>query len=226
MIEITNTEITGWEHAIRGMRNPMNSWDKSDTVFLPYQYCDSDKEWEIQKVCGGVAPVIGANDLNLMRRLVKAGSAHAKYKRMINVYCDITAPMYWWKEWDTYLHTVRNSCSTMHKIHAKEFTIDDFSVDRMSVMAKNSTKAIICYLNECRNCYLNTKDKEYWYSMIQLLPSSYNQKSTVMMNYETLTAIYRWRRNHKLDEWQTFCDWIEKLPYSELITGVTNEADL
>ena len=204
MLKIENTEVVGLEHAIRGMRNPMNSWDKSD----------SDFEWEYK---------IGPNDLDLMNRLVKAGTDHSKFMRMITVYCDITAPMYWWKEFDTYkVGTVRNSCSTMHKIHAKEFTLDDFSTDHLSSDGVKMLKHIISFLEDTRKWHLTETDpeikKQYWYELIQILPSSYNQRSTVELNYQVLRNMYHSRKNHKLDEWHTFCDWIESLPYSELIT--------
>lgn len=207
MLKIENTEVVGLEHAIRGMRNPMNSWDKSD----------SDFEWEYK---------IGPNDLDLMNRLVKAGTDHSKFMRMITVYCDITAPMYWYKEFDTYkVGTVRNSCSTMHKIHAKEFTLEDFSCEHLDndrsaeISNLEMLEWLIRHLNSARNLYLETKDKKYWWQMIQLLPSSYNQRSTVELNYQVLRNMYHSRKNHKLDEWHTFCDWIDSLPYSELITG-------
>lgn len=213
MIKIENVVLPSAEQmkaVIRGTRNPMNSWDKSDSEFGS-EDCENFVH-------------VGENDFELMKKLNKAGSAHAKYKRMMWVYCDIVAPMYWWKEWDTYLHTVRNSCSTMHKIQAKEFTLEDFScehlIDTVSIEYLEDT---IKRLNWCRDNYLEDPRKDLWWQMIQLLPSSYNQRSTVMMNYETLTAMYRWRRTHKLDEWQTFCDWIETLPYAELITGGENE---
>ena len=213
MIKIENVVLPSAEQmkaVIRGMRNPMNSWEKSDSEFGS-EDCDNFVH-------------VGENDRELMKKLNKAGSAHSKYKRMMWVYCDIVAPMYWWKEWDTYLHTVRNSCSTMHKIHSKEFTIDDFSCEHLiNGSSKIILKCVIDLINQYRNQFLDTNNKEYWWQMIQLLPSSYNQRSTVMMNYETLTAMYRWRRTHKLDEWQTFCDWIETLPYAELITGGENE---
>lgn len=213
MLKIENVVLPSAEQmkaVIRGMRNPMNSWEKSDSEF-----CSEDCENFVH---------VGENDRELMRKLNVAGSAHAKYKRMMWVYCDIVAPMYWWKEWDTYLHTVRNSCSTMHKIHSKEFTLDDFSCEHLiNGSSKIILKGVIDLINQYRNQFLDTNNKEYWWQMIQLLPSSYNQRSTVMMNYETLTAMYRWRRTHKLDEWQTFCDWIETLPYAELITGGENE---
>lgn len=242
MIKIENGETFGWEAAIRGMRNPMNSWDKSDSAFgrgLEIPYAQNNPTTMFDKY--GIETYIGDNDLNLMKRLRNAGTDHRKYMRMIAVYCDITAPLYWWKEFDTYkVGTVANSCSTMHKIHAKRFDVDDFSreyiwedgnYDRPCVQLVGTednpvylddTQILIytiAMLNECRELYLNTKDKRYWYKMIQLLPSSYNQKRTVMMNYETLANIYESRKNHKLDEWHTFCDWIETLPYSELITG-------
>ena len=204
MIKIEHTEVYGWEAAIRGMRNPMNSWDKSDSE------CD--------------VGFIGDNDHDLMMRLAKGGSVHAKYRRMITVTCDITAPLYWWKEFDTYkVGTVANSCSTMHKIHAKEFTLDDFSHEHLfddPVYQTNTDvlQFVVDALNFARNSFLETNDKCYWWQMIQLLPTSYNQKRTVLMNYEVLVGMYRDRKNHKLDEWHTFCEWVEKLPYSELIT--------
>ena len=213
MIKIENFEVVGWEHAIMGMRNPMNSWDKSDSKLYSVAYDD------------GV--YVGTNDLDLMKRLVKAGTDHRKFMRMIVVYADITAPLYWWKEFDTYkVGTVRNSCSTMHKITAKEFTIDDFSHEHLIVASLNSLKRTIDDLNACRDGYLNEDisnypewKKEIWWQLIQLLPSSYNQRSTVMLNYEVLANMYHSRKNHKLDEWHTFCSWVETLPYSELITG-------
>ena len=244
MIKITDTEVVGWEHAIRGMRNPLNSWDKSDSdwnfdcIEDPdnfYTYKTKD-EYEI-----------GPNDLGLMKRLRKAGTDHRKFMRMIVVYCDILAPLYWWKEFDTYkIATVANSCSTMHKIHAKEFTLDDFSHEHLNTdlmddngfipykdmldiawpsvpanyqTAKSGLQLVIQLLNFYRQRYLETKDKKYWWQMIQLLPSSYNQKRTVMLNYEVLANMYKSRKDHKLDEWHTFCDWVRGLPYSELITG-------
>ena len=200
MLKIENTEVMGWEAAIRGMRNPKNSWEKSDNL--------------------------GPNDQRLMRNLCKAGTDHRKFMRMIVVTLDITAPLYWWKEFDTYkVGTVANSCSTMHKIAAKEFTLEDFSHEHLIVASINSLKRTIEDLNVCREAYLidEIKDpewkKEIWWQMIQLLPSSYNQRRTVMLNYEVLANIYNARRNHKLDEWHTLCDWIRILPYSELITG-------
>ena len=206
MIKLEHTNVYGWEAAIRGMRNPLNSWNKSDTIF------DGDK-W-----------CMGENDLNLMKTLSKAGNDHGKFLRMINVACDITAPLYWWKEFDTYkVGTVANSCSTMHKIHAKEFTLDDFSCEHLDEAFKRDGLVVAGYkryleyvidgLNDAREMYLETKDKYYWWQMIQLLPSSYNQKRTVQLNYQVLKSMYFARRNHKLDEWHTLCEWMESLPY-------------
>ena len=200
-----------WEAIIRGMRNAMNSWDKSDSYV---SYVDD-------AAVHGEAPhcfVMGEEDRILAERLAEAGSDHRKFMRMIPVYMDITAPLYWWKEFDTYkVGTVANSCSTMHKIHAKEFTLDDFSHEHL--FSPFDLLDVINKLNVYREQYLETKDKEYWWQMIQLLPSSYNQKRTVFLNYETLRNIYHARRNHKLDEWHVLCERIEDLPYSELITG-------
>ena len=222
MIKFENTEVMGWEHAIRGMRNPKNSWDKSDSCFCTYR-----PECE-----GSCSVFIGHNDHSLMMTLRNAGTDHRKFMRMITVYVDITAPLYWWKEFDTYkVGTVANSCSTMHKIHDKEFYEEDFSFERLESgyeeykgddamhTAYCSMQNVISALNRLRYMYNITKNKKYWDAMIQLLPSSYNQKRTVMLNYEVLANIYKSRRNHKLDEWHTFCDWIESLEYSELITG-------
>ena len=211
MIKIEKTEVYGWEAAIRGMRNPMNSWEKSDSGFY----------WDDENLVFG----IGNNDKELMLRLAKGGSVHAKYRRMINVTCDITAPLYWWKEFDTYkVGTVANSCSTMHKIHDKEFTLDDFSHEHLfndEYLQTNTTvlEFVIDALNFARDDFIRTGDKKYWWQMIQLLPSSYNQKRTVQMNYEVLVGMYMDRKNHKLDEWHTLCDWVKELPYSEIITG-------
>lgn len=227
MIKIEKVEVVGLEHAIRGMRNPKNSWDRSDSGVYYFQ---TDKIIDGDIVC---CPeyVVGDNDLGLMKKLEKGGPVHAKYRRMIVVYLDITAPLYWWKEFDTYkVGTVSNSCSTMHKIHDREFTIDDFSCEYLidDYERKHDVddweyfttlKIVIDSLNCARNEYLRTEDKKYWWQMIQLLPSSYNQKRTIMLNYEVLVGIYKWRHNHKLDEWVEFCKWIEKLPYSEIITG-------
>ena len=222
MLKIENTEIVGWNAAIRGMRNPMNSWEKSDSQTctncngcLPGQECERYKN----------GTFIGPNDLDLMTRLRNSGTDHRKFMRMITVYVDITAPLYWWKEFDTYkVGTVANSCSTMHKIHDKEFTLDDFSTEHLyPEVLEAFENTIIKYLNEARKTYKFLSDtpskKDAWWQMIQVLPSSYNQKRTVMLNYEVLANIYKSRRNHKLDEWHTFCDWIENLPYAELITG-------
>ena len=252
MLKIENTEVVGWEHAIRGMRNPMNSWEKSDSA-----YCHRDLARDCTNcvhrfttgysTCKSGGFDIGPKDFDLMTRLRNSGTDHRKFMRMITVYLDITAPLYWWKEFDTYkVGTVANSCSTMHKIHDKEFTLDDFSCEHLfkeddvggmyySATAEEEftsmdvLKVIIEALNTYRKTYIAVKadtvsdydhtSKEYWWQMIQILPSSYNQKRTVMLNYEVLANIYKSRRNHKLDEWHTFCDWIEEMPYSELITG-------
>ena len=238
MLKIENTEVMGWEAAIRGMRNPMNSWDKSDSRFSLLEDCGDCTHCNLRfDECN--EQQIGPNDLDLMTRLRNSGTDHRKFMRMITVYLDITAPLYWWKEFDTYkVGTVANSCSTMHKIHAKEFALEDFSCehlfDRYGDYSMNLNYSYKCpkavmqdlinILNHYRHWYLETKDKKYWWQMIQLLPSSYNQKRTVMLNYEVLANIYKSRRNHKLDEWHTFCDWIESLPYSELITGKTDGA--
>lgn len=234
MIKIENVEVMGWEHAIRGMRNPMNSWEKSDSGICKggdngigcencanQEYCTHafNRSWQLGKA-----------DHDLMMRLAAGGPTHAKYRRMIMVYVDITAPLYWWKEFDTYkVGTVANSCSTMHKIAAKEFTMDDFSHEHLFIsrnvpnqfrtISKDWLLKTIQILNDWRKLYLKTKDKRYWWQMIQLLPSSYNQKRTVMLNYEVLAGIYPMRKNHKLDEWVEFCKWIETLPYSEIIIG-------
>lgn len=234
MLKIENTEVVGFEAAIRGMRNPMNSWDRGDTEFhggvVRFDTCN--ERWEDN----GYTMSLGSNDLDLMTRLRNAGTDHRKFMRMIVVYLDITAPPYWWKEFDTYkVGTVANSCSTMHKIADKEFTLDDFSHEHLTIrQSTDILKETVDALNVFRDVYLNggilryengnmrcfgKKDKEIWWQMIQLLPSSYNQKRTVMLNYEVLANIYKSRCNHKLDEWHTVCDWIERLPYSELITG-------
>ena len=258
MLKIENWEVVGWEHAIRGARNPMNSWEKSDSNMCGYTLQNAEiapgvtsLEWRQCK------PYIdlGENDHDLLMRLRNAGTDHRKFMRMIVVYLDITAPLYWWKEFKTYrtgrqfgdpepdiidpelleMDIETNSCSTMHKIHAKEFTWNDFSTEHLipchecalgdiapTLIMDSTIKA----LNFYRKKYLETKDKKYWWQMIQLLPSSYNQKRTVMLNYEVLANIYKSRRNHRLDEWHTFCDWIENdLPYSELIIGEKNESN-
>ena len=237
MIKIDNTKVVGWEAAVRGMRNPMNSWEKSDSVFL-------DEDGDYYTILGDTGPAyfkgsrkvsIGPNDYDLMMRLRNAGTDHRKFMRMITVYVDITAPLYWWKEFDTYkVGTVENSCSTMHKIHEKEFTLEDFCCEHLmedeafafplgggwrGLDALEVLKCTIEALNNARKRYLYTKDKKYWWQMIQLLPSSYNQRRTVMLNYEVLANIYKSRKDHKLDEWHELCDWIKRLPYSELITG-------
>ena len=246
MLKIENVEVVGWEHAIRGMRNPKNSWEKSDSDYC-MEYCMCEKTRECDS-CPGCYEV-GPNDLELMATLRNAGTDHRKFMRMITVYLDITAPLYWWKEFDTYkVGTVANSCSTMHKIADKEFEESDFSTEHLFDAESEDVEFPIIYgeehspiwslhmtvkmLNYYREKYLETKTKPmkeeakraplmktYWWQLIQLLPSSYNQKRTVMLNYEVLANIYKSRRNHKLDEWRTFCDWIESLPYAELITG-------
>lgn len=247
MLKIENTEVMGWEAAIRGMRNPMNSWEKSDS-FIPCYVKTKCHKCEVNQKCAYYFEngepykkdeVIGPNDLDLMTRLRNAGTDHRKFMRMITVYLDVTAPLYWWKEFDTYkVGTVANSCSTMHKIADKEFTLDDFShehlcddelalleeviarlnMNRVVFIAKND-KQVDRYTVMSDECYAKYK-KTLWWQMIQLLPSSYNQRRTVMLNYEVLANMYKSRKNHKLDEWHTFCDWIESLPYSELIRGV------
>ena len=239
MLKISNFEVLGWEHAIRGMRNPMNSWEKSDSCTQGYVWCNEFCGHPVSGCDKESGLYLGPNDLGLMKRLRNAGTDHRKFMRMITVYLDITAPLYWWKEFDTYkVGTVANSCSTMQKIAEKEFTLEDFSCEHL--INESVTEETIEYnptdlwfhghlfntvrmLNNARERYLKTKDKKYWWQMIQLLPSSYNQKRMVMLNYEVLANIYKSRRNHKLDEWHTFCDWIEELPYSELITGYEEE---
>lgn len=239
MINIENTVVNGWEAAIRGMRNPMNSWEKSDSWFE--DRFDTYEDCEAHNICGqdmwydcAQKPalgdtMIGPNDHKLMMQLAKSGTEHSKYRRFITVTADITAPLYWWKEYDTYkVGTVANSCSTMHKIHAKEFTYGDFSWEHLlnggDICPDSDSNwrwflgKTIDMLNAARSRYLETKDKRYWWQMIQLLPTSYNQRRTVLLNYENLAAIYRQRKDHKLDEWHIFCDWIESLPYSEIIT--------
>lgn len=220
MIKFEYTDVYGFDTAIRGMRNPKNSWDKSDSF-------RSESAYELYLLCGE-APDIGTNDLTLMRNLAKAGNDHGKFARMINVTVDIEAPLYWWKEFDTYkVGTVANSCSTMHKIHAKEFTLDDFSHEHLmgndgvnyfvwdirESHALDALNHIIYALNFYRDLYLKTRDKRYWWQMIQLLPSSYNQKRTIQLNYQVLWSMYQARKSHKLDEWHDFCAWCESLPY-------------
>lgn len=268
MLKIENTQVVGLEPAIRGMRNPMNSWEKSDSGFW-----DVDGYYDILGEHAGEGDsaadhFLGPNDKDLMKRLASAGKDHAKFRRMIVVYADMIAPLYWWKEYDTYkVGTVANSCSTMHKIHAKEFSFDDFSCDHLTAMQdcekaciglqiddkeyeknllwvhpnpysllkdqreqmtpispEDILRLTIHMLNSLRREYLETGDKEYWYQMIQLLPSSYNQRRTVMLNYEVLANIYPARKAHKLDDWHTFCDWIRNLPESWIITGEEKDA--
>ena len=238
MLKIEDTEVVGWEHAIRGMRNPLESWEKSDSNYTiidvneiensPYIYINSDDDY--------IGYAIGPNDQSLMMRLVKAGDEHAKFMRMIHVSMDILAPLYFWKQVDTYkVGFVTNSCSTMHKIQAKEFTMLDFSDDHLLngrhgkvldsdgndiTMAPNELLGhVICHLNIYRELYLKTKDKTYWWQMIQLLPDSYNQLRTCDTNYATLRKMYHQRKGHRLNEWESMGSWIETLPYSELITG-------
>ena len=280
MIKFENTEVVGWEAAIRGMRNPMNSWEKSDSTFSKHicsnTVCWTDISLNELPPCNipeevhvdnwtGLFYNIGQNDHELMMKLRNAGTDHRKFMRMIVVYVDITAPLYWWKEFKTYRAGRRfgddepdiidagylecdietNSCSTMHKIHEKEFTIEDFSCDKLMANCglevkftsiENTAHLARCgfddilrvtvdALNFAREMYLENGEKCYWWQMIQLLPSSYNQKRTVMLNYEVLANIYNSRKNHKLDEWVDFCKWIESLPYSELITGVSLEEE-
>lgn len=233
MIKIEHVETIGWEAAIRGMRNPMNSWDKSDTCFADIPCYNCPEKFPGLARCSMTKHngcLIGANDRNLMKRLCDVGTDHRKFMRMIIVYMDITAPLYWWKEFDTYkVGTVANSCSTMHKIADKEFTLDDFSHEHLEDRALNTLKDMIDELNYWREYYLSMKGqnvvgadkkaKDIWWQMIQLLPSSYNQKRTVMLNYEVLANIYKSRKTHKLDEWREFCNAIRNLLYSELITG-------
>ena len=216
MIKFENTEVFNFKGAIRGMRNPLNSWDKSDSFNCRSYNEDCDFCERNYSECAKY--YIGPNDLDLMKRLIKAGSDHRKFMRQILVSVDITAPLYWWKEFDTYkVATVSNSCSTMHKIQAKEFTIDDFSYDHCKddPIVDNYINDTLWILNRARDQFLQTKDKAFWWDMIQLLPSSYNQKRTITLNYETLYNIYGSRKGHKLDEWRTFCEWIERLPYME-----------
>ena len=226
MIKIENVEVYGWEAAIRGMRNPMNSWEKSDSY--PAVDCGKCGKIEREGCCtaegrdctGFYCYEIGKNDFALMKSLAAAGPDHGKFLRMITVTADITAPLYWYKEYDTYkVGTVANSCSTMHKIADKEFTLDDFSHEYLNEKSLYMLNDTIQYLNAVREAFIETKDKHYWWQMIQLLPSSYNQRRTVQLNYAVLKNIYHARRNHKLDEWNLFCGWIERLPYAELITG-------
>lgn len=247
MIKVENIEGHGFEAAVCGMRNPLNSWEKSDSKFRlrwnerhgcyeGHNILDDRVEATINEAYGTDC-IIGPNDMDLMKRLYKAGPEHRKFMRMIIVTMDITAPLYWWKEFDTYkIGTIANSCSTMHKIHSKEFTLEDFSHEHLMMFEdyamdipddgdiaiggdfRTALEVVIMALNDARELYLKTKDKRYWWQMIQLLPSSYNQRRTVMLNYEVLAGIYPKRKDHKLDEWREFCDWIKSLPYSEIIT--------
>ena len=221
MIKIENVDVFGFESAIRGMRNPMNSWDKSDS-----QKGEPDM-FENCRDCTVAEFFVGNNDLKLMQSLVKAGSDHSKFMRMINVTCDITAPLYWWSEYDTYkVGTVRNSCSKMHKIHEKEFSLDDFSIDdfyfeddKCGMYLSDMFKNVVADCEFLRKNFVETGDKKYWRGLIQLLPESYNQRATVQLNYAVLRNMYHSRKNHKLDEWVEFCKWVETLPYAEeLIT--------
>lgn len=231
MLKIENTEVVGWEATIRGMRNPKNSWEKSDSFFCgSSECCFSDDECNPGCAGYGQGFNIGEADFDLMTRLRNSSTDHRKFMRMITVYLDITAPLYWWKEFDTYkVGTVANSCSSMHKIADKEFAIDDFSIEHLNddrsaeVSNLEWFEHLITHLNRDRKRFIETKDKQYWWQLIQLLPSSYNQRRTVMLNYEVLANIYKSRKDHKLDEWHTFCDWIESLPYSGLITGNKEE---
>jgi hypothetical protein len=222
MIKIENVDVYGWETAIRGARNPMNSWDKTDSYWTHIQDAETLETANFQYF-------VGNNDLKLLRHLANAGPDHGKFLRMITVSLDITAPLYWWKEFDTYkVGTVANSCSTMHKIHAKEFTLDDFSHEHLGTGSRFLLRQTVDILNEAREAFISCNTSEqggadlkkfYWWQMIQLLPSSYNQRRTVLLNYQVLKSMYHARKNHKLDEWHIFCDFIKELPYSELITG-------
>lgn len=233
MLTVERTEVYGWEPAIRGARNPMNSWAKSDSKWMhrctlpdgngfcencTYDACRSG-------FVGGEEFIVGPNDLDLMKRLANAGPDHRKFMRMLTVTTDVTAPLYWWKEYDTYkIGTTANSCSTMHKIHAKEIELSDFSTDHMSKKSSVVFAGFVKYLESVRKDYLKSKDKADWYDMIQLLPSSYNQMRTIHLNYETLRNMYHARKTHKLAEWHTLCDWIATLPYAqELIIGEVTE---
>ena len=255
MIKFENEEVMGWRHAIRGMRNPMNSWNKSDSkivnAVLKTRQMAPGVEETYYAACEPYFSA-GKNDFELMMKLRNAGTDHRKFMRMITVYVDITAPLYWWKEFDTYkVGTVANSCSTMHKIHEKEFTMEDFSCEKLLYdnddelcpveaglyykyeprcvkffSPVKGLELIVDLLNANRKAFLETKDKRYWWQMIQLLPTSYNQTRTVMLNYEVLANIYKSRKNHKLDEWREFCKWIESLPYSEIITGEKEKTEV
>ena len=241
MIKLENVVLASpeqMEFIIQGMRNPMNSWEKSDSDICSMESgieCSYCSDYASCDKTGDDKYHLGLNDHSLMQRLSNAGTEHRKYMRMMPVYVRITAPLYWWKEFDTYkIGTVANSCSTMHKIQEKEFTLEDFSCEhlldfeekgKLRFSPLGTLQNTIDELNDCRDLYLKTKDKAYWWQLIQLLPSSYNQTRNVMMNYEVLANIYRQRKNHKLDEWREFCKWIESLPYSELITGLPIESN-
>lgn len=216
MLNIEKTVLPSpeqWEIIIEGMRNPMNSWDKADSHKTHVEDAETLETADYEFF-------LGDNDRKLMTSLAKGGAVHAKYRRMIPVFLTINAPFYWWKEFDTYkVGTVANSCSTMHKIQSKEFTLNDFSCEHLAKFERGVLCYLIDALNWTRDKFLETKEKKWWWHMIQLLPTSYNQKRTVLLNYEVLVNIYHSRKNHKLDEWHTFCDWIETLPYNELITG-------
>ena len=277
-IKIENTQVFGWEAAIRGARNPMNSWDKSDSWFVDY-WDTLDEYYGVHTIFGRHAEmqdtnektvggsqlmdvswfdkdgnpykitvpwndkldsevILGFSDHKLLMNLCKGGTEESKWRRMVHVSMDITAPLYWWKEFETYkVGTVSNSCSTMHKIHAKEFTLDDFSCEHLfidntehrgdfRIINNKQWLMFTCdLLNNMRDAFLKTKDKKYWWQLIQLLPSSYNQRRTIDLNYEVLASQYRQRKEHKLDEWRQYCDWIKTLPYSEFITMEENECD-
>ena len=231
MIKFEKPEVWGWEHAIRGMRNPLNSWERSDSY--PAVDCGKCGIIDREGICHpkehDCTPyqcyAIGDNDKDLMTRLIRGGAPHRKFLRQIFVSVDITAPLYWWKEFDTYkVGTTANSCSTMHKIHAKEFELEDFSTEHLSPLSLSALRNLIDVMNLEREHYIACKDKDCWWQMIQLLPTSYNQKRTVTMTYENLLNMLEYRRGHKLDEWRMFCDWILTLPYDSLLKeGVGNE---
>ena len=245
-MKFEKTEVWGFEHAIRGMRNPMNSWDKSDSLFIPLWFCDIEEDYELAKICHGIAPIIKENDLELMQRLIKAGSEHRKFMRQIFVSVDITAPLYWWKEADTYkVGTVANSTSTMHKLATTPITLDCFEMDDFNsglviedyeeptfvVTVNDRAGTFIDALEKLRQKYLETKDKRYWKELIRWLPESWLQTRTVTMNYENLLAICRQRKNHKLNEWsgldnpknQNFISWVRTLPYTQELIFIDEE---
>lgn len=228
MIKLKNTDVYGFEAAIRGMRNPWNSWEKSDSVYSDAHNCEECAHKEDFSVCYSSHIyncfdfIIGENDLALMKKLVSAGTDHSKFMRMVNVTCDITAPMFWWSEYDTYkVGTVRNSCSKMHTIHIKPFDIDDFTHEGCDKIPA-AIDTLMYVVGECehlRKLYNDTEQKKYWRAIIELLPESFNMRATVQLNYAVLRNMYHSRKNHRLDEWHDFCRWVESLPYSELITG-------